>query len=109
IPIFTIDGFVKLLEETYRLQILLPAMFVGYPFAFFTGIIEVEHRGHGIDPQAIHMEAVQPKQSIADQKGAYLVSSIVEDITLPIGMVALAGIGVFVQKGAVEIMQTMHI
>jgi hypothetical protein len=47
-------------EEFDGFQILATAVLVGDPLAFLAGIVEVEHGGHSVYAQAVHMVAVAP-------------------------------------------------
>ena len=44
------DLDVETLDEVDRFEVLAAAVAVGQPFAVLTAVVEVEHRGHGIDP-----------------------------------------------------------
>ena len=52
------------------------------------------------------MELLQPVERVRDQEVAHLVTAVVEHQGAPVGVLALARIGVFVQFGAVEQRQT---
>ena len=53
------------------------------------------------------MVDVQPKESAAYEKAAYLGPSIVENKTFPIGVKPYLGIRMFIQMGAVKIADSM--
>ena len=48
---------VEPLEEVDRLEVLVAAEHVGDPLAGLARIVEVEHRGDGVDPQAVDVVA----------------------------------------------------
>ena len=50
-----VDSFVHALQKRDGFKVLAPTMNVRHPFAIFSGIVAIEHRGHGIDPQAVDM------------------------------------------------------
>src|SRR5690606_6520019 len=104
-----IHDFIKFLEEAYRLQVFIAAVLIGDPLSRLARVVEVEHGGHGIDPEAVRMESFQPEQRVADEKAAYLVAYVVEDIALPVGMKSFPGIGVFVKVGSIEVIQPMGV
>ncbi len=54
---------VHLLQEVDRLQVFAPALLVGYPLALLARVIEVEHRGHRIDPQPVDVIFFRPEQA----------------------------------------------
>ncbi len=87
---------IEFLDERNGLQIFAAAKFVGNPIARLPAVIEVQHRGHGVDPQAIDVVLVEPKQGVAQQEIANFIATIVENERSPIGMFAAARIFVFV-------------
>ena len=54
-------------HEVDRFQVLAPAELVGHPLARLARIVEVEHRGHRIDPEPVDMVAVEPEQRVGVQ------------------------------------------
>ena len=93
---------VQALQEADRLQVLASAVHIGNPFARLAAVVAVQHRGHGVDAQPVDAETFQPVQRVADQEVAHLGAAQVADQRVPVGVVALARIGVLVQVGAVE-------
>ena len=89
-------------QEGDRLQVLAPAMDIRQPLAFLARIVAVQHRRHRVDAQAVHPLALDPVQRAADQEVAHLVAAEVVDQGVPVVVVALARIGVFIERGAVE-------
>ena len=84
-------------------------MDVGQPVIRITRIIEIEHGGHRIHPQAIDVIFLQPEDGTAEQKIAHLVTAIVIDQGTPVGMGATPRVGVFIQGTAVELGQGMAV
>ena len=97
-----VDGRVHLLQERDRLQVLPPAVDVGLPAALRAGVVEVEHRGHGVDPQAVDVELLEPEQRVRDQEVADLAPAEVEDVGAPVELLAAARVRVLVERRAVE-------
>src|ERR1035441_5474779 len=81
---FSVREGIELADEINGLKVLAPAILVGNPLPRLARIIEVEHRGHRIDPQAVDMKAVAPEQRIGEQEIDHLVPAIVEDQGAPI-------------------------
>ena len=79
-----------------------PPQAVGHPLAVAARVVEVEHRGHRVDPQAVDVELLEPVQGVGDEEVAHLVAPEVEHERAPVGVLALAGVGVLVEGGAVE-------
>ena len=48
------------------------------------------------------MKLVQPEERVGDEEVAHLVAAVVEDVRSPVGVLALARVGVLVERGAVE-------
>ncbi len=93
---------VDLLEERDRLEVLAAAVDVGGPFALFARVVEVEHRGDGVDAQPVDVELLEPEESVGDEEVAHLAAAVVEDVGAPVPVLAAAGIRVLVERLAVE-------
>ena len=96
---------VQLLEELHRLEILAPAVAVRHPLARRAGVVEVEHRGDAVDPQAVRVELLDPVERVRDEEVAHLVAAVVEDERAPVRVRPAAGIGVLVERRPVEARQ----
>ena len=51
-----VDRRVGLLQQLHGLEVLAAAVLVGHPLAVLARVVEVEHRGDGVDPQAVDVE-----------------------------------------------------
>ena len=80
-----IDFAIELLEELDRLDIFLPAIFVGYPLALLAAVVEIEHRRDGVDAQAVDVEFVQPEDGAGYEEDADLVAAVIEDAVFQSG------------------------
>ena len=94
-----VDGF----------QIFVAAVLVGHPLAGLARIIEVEHRSHRIHAQAVDVILLQPEHGVRNQERAHLVAPVVEDQRAPVLLLAFARVGVFVERGAVEVDQAVSV
>ena len=103
-----VDEFVGPAQEGDRLAVFVAAVGVGQPFAFAPRIVEVEHRGDGVDPQAVDMEPVDPVERVAIEEVRHLVPAEIVDRGVPVRMEALARIGVLVERSAVETRQAVR-
>ena len=99
------DRLVKLLEEFHRFQVLLAAETVGDPFPVPPVVIQVQHGGHRVHPDAVHVKDLQPIHGVGYQEAAHLRTAVVEHAGAPFLVFALAGIGVFVAGPPVEMIQ----
>jgi len=104
-----VDASVQLAEEFEGLQVLPPSMDIRDPLPRSSGVVEVEHGGHGIDPQAIDVVRRQPMLRRGGQKAPHLVTSIIEDQALPVGMKSEARIRMLEQMRPVELGQCKRI
>ena len=97
-----VGHLVQLTQEPDGLEVLAAAVLVGDPFTVVARIVEVQHRGDGVDAQTVGVVAVEPAAGARQQEGPHLVAPVVEDRAVPVGVEALAGVGVLVEMGAVE-------
>ena len=93
---------VELAQELDRFEVLAPAESIRHPPARVARVVEVQHRGDRVHPQAVRVILVQPEQRVGDQKVPDLVAAVVEDQRAPLAMLALARVGVLVERRAVE-------
>ena len=104
-----VQDFVQALEERDGGQIFAPAELVGNPFAGRARIVEIEHGGDGVHAQAVDVILVDPEKRVGDQEILHFVAPVVEDQRAPIGMRALARVGVLVEMRAVENCQAVRV
>ena len=97
-----VADLVELLEELDRLEVLVAAEDVGDPLAGLPRIVEVEHRGDGVDPEAVDVVALEPEQGVAEEEVLHLGPAVVEDLRAPVLVLAEPGVLVLVEVGAVE-------
>ena len=97
-----VAGRVEGLEELDRLEILASAETVRNPLPGIAGIIEVEHRGDRIHPQAVDVILVEPEEGIGDQEIPHLVPPVIEDQCPPVAVLPEPRILMLVEGGAVE-------
>src|SRR5262249_57100275 len=84
------------------LQVLVAAILVGYPIPRLSPVIEVEHGGNGIHPQAVYMILVEPEEGVADEEIGHLAATVIEDERPPVALLPLAGIARLVEMRTVE-------
>ena len=93
---------VELPQELYGLQVLAAAVAIGRPLAGLARVIQVQHGGHRIHPQAIQVELLQPVVGAGQQEVLHLVAAVIENERAPVGVLAPARILVLIQGGAVK-------
>ena len=103
------NSLVGITQEGDGLQVLVATVVIRHPLAVSAAVVAINHRRHRIDPQRIDTETLQPIQRVARQVVAHLVTAVVVDQRIPVLVVALTRIGVFVQRGAVEIRQAVGV
>jgi hypothetical protein len=102
-----VGGLVHLPQEVDGLQVLPAAVHVGDPLPGLAGVVEVEHGGHPVHAQPVGVVAVEPEEGAAHEERAHLVPAVIEDEAVPVGVEALAAVGVLVEMGAVEVPQAV--
>ena len=100
-----VGALVHLSQEGDSLHVLVPAELVRRPLALLAGIVEIQHRGDGVDPQPVDVVAVEPEQGIGHQEVAHLGPAVVEDQGPPVGVPSTLRIGVLIEGGPVEATQ----
>ena len=103
VGVLAVDGLVERAQELDRLEVLVAAVLVRDPLARLARVVEVEHRRDRVDAQAVDVVLVEPEQRAREQEAAHLVAAVVEDVAVPVGVEALARIGVLVEVRAVEV------
>ncbi len=96
------DHGVQLAQEFDRLQILAAAVAIGHPLPRRARVVEIEHRRHRIHAQSVHVVLVQPEQRVGEEEVPHFVPAVVENQGAPLAVLTLAGIGMFVERGAVH-------
>ena len=96
---------VELAQKVDRLKVLPAAIAVG-PVVRAV-VVEVEHGGHRVHPQAVDMVFFQPEHGVGDQEGLHLGLAVVVDAGGPVGMLVHHGVGQLVAAGAVKLIQTV--
>ncbi len=103
------DGGIELAKETHRLQVLPPAVDVGRPLAIPAVIVQVEHGGHRIHPDAVNVVLLHPEEGAGDKEALHLAPAVVKDPGAPAPVLHLPGIGVLVAVAAVKFAQAVFI
>ena len=94
-------------QEFDGLQILLAAVPVGPPLPAI--IIQIQHRGHRVHPQAVDVILPQPIGGRGQQEAAYLRLSEVKDPGTPALMLPFQGIAVLVETRSVKADQAVAV
>src|SRR3954451_16947620 len=94
---------IELPQKADGFQVLASAKLVWNPFAFLAGVIEIQHRSHGIHAQPVCMKLVQPEHRARQQETSHLSPPVVEDVRLPVRTKSLAGVGVLVKMRAIKV------
>ncbi len=100
--VLPVHGRVHLLEERERLQVLPAAVPVRRPLAVLARVVQIQHRGDGVDPQPVGVELLAPVQGVRHQEVAHLAAAVVEHQRAPVRVLAPARVAVLVQGSAVE-------
>ena len=97
-----VDGLVEQAEELDGVEVFTATLRVGLPLPRGARVVEVQHRRHRIDAQAVDVVLAQPHERARHEEVPDLVATEVEHERSPVGVQAATGIVVLVQRGAVE-------
>ena len=100
---------VEVLEKLDGLEVFAATEAVRLPLPLLTAVVEVEHRGHGVDPQPVNVVVLQPKQRARDQVVGHFVTAVVVDQRAPVGMLPPPRVFVLVDRRAVKLPQAVAI
>src|SRR3990170_6119826 len=64
VRVLGVNRIVEILDEGYRIQILLTSILVGDPFTILSRVIEVQHRCHSVYAKPISMVFIEPEKRI---------------------------------------------
>ncbi len=104
-----VDLFVEGAQEGDGPQVFVATVIIGDPLPGLAAVIVVEHGGDGIDAQAVQVVFLDPEQGIGHQEIGDFGATEVVDQGIPILVIALPGIVVFKEGGAVEASQTVTV
>ena len=100
---------VEFLEEVDGNQVFAAAVLIGNPLALLARVVQVEHRGHGVDAQAVDVHVFQPEDRAGQEEVLDLVAAEIEDQRGPVHVLAEARVGVLVERRAVEAGQAVRV
>ena len=66
-------------------------------------LLELQHRGRAVNPDAVRMELVEPEDGAGDQETLHLEAAVVEEQAAPLGVLAPPRVAVLVEVRAVEV------
>ena len=97
-----VHELVELAQEPDGVEVLVAAELVRHPLALLTRVVEVEHRGDGVDPDPVGVELLQPEERVREEEVPHLVAAEVEDERPPVRVRAAPRVGVLVEVRPVE-------
>ena len=82
-----LHGAVDLTDKRAGVQVLLGTVFVELLLAGIVNAkVEVQHAGHAVHANAVHVEVLKPVQHVGDQEGADLAAGEVKLVRAPVGV-----------------------
>ena len=82
-----LHGAVDLTDKCAGVQVLLGTVLVELLLAGIVNAkVEVEHAGHAVHANAVHVEVLEPVQHVRDQEGADLAAGEVKLVRAPVGV-----------------------
>src|SRR5712692_4820328 len=109
IRMFFVYLLVETAKEVDRVQVFATAILVGDPLPLLARIIEIKHGSDRVYAQAIDVILVEQIGRASCRETADFIASVIENVRLPVGMKALAGVGMFEQVCTVEVGQTVSV
>src|SRR4051812_28807025 len=85
-----------------RVQVLPPAEAIRDPFSRLARVVEVEHRGHRIHAQPVHVVLLEEEQRVRDEKVPHLVAPEIRNERPPVLMLTQPRIVVLIQPRAIK-------
>ena len=87
VGVVRLHGAVDLANERAGVQVLLGTVLVELLLPRIVDAkVEVQHAGHAVHADAIHVEVLEPVQHVGDQEGADLAAGEVELVRTPVGV-----------------------
>ena len=72
-------------------------------------VVAVEHRGDGVEAQAVDVELFEPVEGVGDQEIAHAVAAPIVDKRAPVGVVGHARVCVLVERRSVEVRKRVRV
>ena len=104
---FLFQHGVGIAQESDGFKVFMAAVLIRNPLAVFTRVVAVNHRSNRVNADTVKAETLYPVQGVALQEVFHFVSTEVVNQGVPVLVVAFARVGVFVQRGAVKLGQTV--
>ena len=100
---------VQLPQKLDGLQVLVSTVLIGGPGSALAVVVQVQHGGHRVHPQAVDVVLFQPEAGGGEEKALHLGPAVVEDPGAPGGVLPLVGIAVLIAVGAVEFVEALSV
>ena len=98
---------VQLPQKVDGLQVFAPAEPVR--LVVWPVIVEIQHRGHRVDPDTVSMKLREPVAGIRDQKRAHLGLAVIIDPRRPVGVLVHRGVGELIAARTVKFIEPVPI
>ena len=98
---------VQLPQKVDGLQVFAPAEPVR--LVVWPVVVEIQHRGHRVDPDTVSMKLREPVAGIRDQKRPHLRLAVIIDPRRPVGVLVHRGVGELIAARAVKLIQSVFI
>ena len=87
VGVVCLHGAVDLADKRAGVQVLLGTVLIELLLAGIVDAkVEVQHAGHTVHANAVHVEVLEPIQHVGDQEGADLAAGEVELVRAPVGV-----------------------
>ena len=87
VGVVRLHGAVDLADKRAGVQVLFGTVFVELLLARIVNAkVEVQHAGHAVHANTVHVEVLEPIQHVGDQEGADLAASEIKLVRAPVGV-----------------------
>ncbi len=98
-----------MLEKLDSLQVFIVPILVGHPVPGAASVIQIQHGGDSIYPQAVDMILLDPVDGIGNKEVGNLMLPVIKHLGAPVRMLPFPGVRILVQRLAVKIRQAVGI
>ena len=93
---------IHMLKELDGFEVLVLAVFVGYPLAVLLSIVKIQHGCDRIYTETVDMEELDPVKGVGHKEVLDFRTAVIVDLGTPVRMLALTRVLVLIELGAVE-------
>ena len=100
---------IELAQKIHGFQVFPAAVLVGLPLSLLFPVIQIQHVGHGINPQPVQMELLQPEAGTGNQEALHFRAAVIKIHGIPVFVFRQHDISGFIQRFPVKMPQAVGI